>query len=115
MPFSVVSSLAASEPSDGYCRAAVGLLPVVMNTVAGPCDGMVWYSERTNVTLSATDAIFGRCSQTLTPDALVSIGLNSPRMPSGASGFRSHMSIVAGPPGSQTMMTDSAFLAGPAV
>src|SRR5262245_14391688 len=35
--------------------------------------------------------------------------LNSPRMPSGASGLLSHMSIVAGPPASQTRMTDWAF------
>ena len=50
-PCSAGSSLVASEPSDGYCIAGVGLLPVVMKTVAGPCDGMVWYSERTMVHL----------------------------------------------------------------
>ena len=93
--------------------AGVGLLPVVMNTVAGPCDGMVWYSERTMVALSMTWAIFGRCSLICTPAALVLMGLNSPRMPSGALGLRSHMSMVAGPPASQTMMTELALrLAG---
>jgi hypothetical protein len=43
--------------------AGVGLLPVVMNTVPGPCDGMVWANERTIVILSATEAIPGKCSQ----------------------------------------------------
>src|SRR3954452_5197737 len=93
----------------GYCRAAVGLLPVVMNTVPGPCDGIVWASDRTTLILSATPAIFGRCSENWTPWALVSIDLNSPRMPSGASGLLSHMSMVAGPPASHTRMTLWAF------
>ena len=36
--------------------------------------------------------------QTLTPGALVAIGLKSLRMPTGALGLRSNMSWVAGPP-----------------
>src|SRR4051794_11211256 len=35
--------------------------------------------------------------------------LNSPRMPSGASGLLSHMSMVAGPPASHSRMTLLAF------
>src|SRR3954464_13181164 len=93
----------------GYCRAAVGLLPVVMNTVPGPCDGIVWARLRTTLTLSATPAIFGRCSENWTPWALVSIDLNSPRGPGGVSGLLSHMSMVAGPPPSQTRMTPRAL------
>src|SRR5437868_12576601 len=95
----------ATEPRHGYWTAGVGLLPVVMKTVAGPCDGMVWASERTMVALSITAAIFGRCSLISTPLALVAMGLNSPLMPSGALGLRSHMSMVAGPPPSHTWMT----------
>src|SRR5579884_58043 len=48
----------------------------------------------------------GRCSQIWTPPARVAIDLNSPRMPSGAWGFKSHMSMVGGPPESQTKITD---------
>src|SRR3954467_11790664 len=102
-------SLAQIEPIAGYCSAAVGLLPVVMNTVPGPCDGIVWASERTTLILSATSAILGRHSENCTPLALVSIDLNSPRMPSGASGLLSHISMVAGPPASQTRMTPLAL------
>ena len=75
--------MAASDPIAGYWSAAVGLLPVVMNTVAGAWLGMVWYRDRTTVSLSATAAVFGRCSLQRTPGVLVLISLNSPRMPSG--------------------------------
>src|SRR5687767_9634065 len=111
-PTSVGSSLAVSEPIDGYWSAAVGLLPVVMNTVAGAWLGMVWYRERTTVSLSATAAVFGRCSLQRTPAAFVLISWKAPRMPSGASGLVSHMSMVAGPPASQTRMTLLAFALG---
>ena len=98
-----------SEPMAGYWMAGVGRLPVVMKTVAGPCDGMVWARLRTTVVRSITRAINGRCSQMRTPSAEVLISRNSPRMPSGALGRRSHMSMVAGPPASQTMMTEVAL------
>src|SRR5215203_7294865 len=93
-PGGVDSIFAVMDPIAGYCSAAVGLLPVVMNTVPGPCDGIVWARLRTTLTLSATAAILGRCSENWTPRALVSIDLNSPRIPSGASGLLSHMSMV---------------------
>ncbi len=54
----------------------------------------------------------GMCSVIDTPGAAVAIGRNSPRIASGASGLRSHMSIVAGPPESQIWITP---VAGPAV
>ena len=54
---------------------------------------------------SMTFASPGMCSQIETPGADVAIGRNSPRISSGASGFRSHMSIVAGPPASQIWIT----------
>src|SRR5262245_6579693 len=105
-------SFEASEPMEGYWSAAVGLLPVVMNVVAGACDGIVWYSERTTVTLLPTFAILGSVSANCMPGAVVSIDLNSPRIPSGASGLLSHMSMVAGPPASQNRMTLFALPAG---
>ena len=54
---------------------------------------------------SMTFASPGMCSQIETPGAAVAIGRNSPRISSGASGLRSHMSIVAGPPESQIWIT----------
>src|SRR5205823_5400625 len=81
---------------------------VVMKIVAGACDGIVWLSERTTEILSATSAVFGRCSLMRTPVAFVGIGLNVPRMPSGASGLGSHMSRCEGPPASHTRITECA-------
>src|ERR1051325_9592004 len=97
-PTSVLRVLAATDPIAGYASAAVGLLPVVMNTAAGPWLGIVWYSDRTMVARSVTCANFGNVSATWMPLTAVGIDLNSPRMPCGASGLLSHMSMVAGPP-----------------
>ena len=58
----------------------------------------LWYTLRTTAVLCIHRAVSGSSSQTSTPGALVAIGLNSLRMPSGASGFRSNMSCVGGPP-----------------
>ena len=44
-------------------------------------------------------------SQMSSPGTLVGIGLYSPRMPEGASGFMSNMSRCGGPPARNTMMT----------
>lgn len=49
--------------------------------------------------LSATLASLGNSSQICMPGTLVLIGLNSPRISVGASGFRSHISKCEGPPG----------------
>ena len=76
----------------------------------GPCAVIVWPSERTSAQRSITFASPGMCSQIDTPGAAVAIGRNSPRISSGASGFRSHMSIVAGPPESQIWITPVAGL-----
>ena len=43
--------------------------------------------------LSIILAISGKCSPMSMPGTLVLIGLNSPRISAGASGFRSHMSM----------------------
>ncbi len=48
--------------------------------------------------LSVCLAIRGIWSQIWMPGTTVSIGLNWLRMPSGASGFMSHMSCCGGPP-----------------
>ena len=50
----------------------------------------------------------GRCSQIRMPGTAVSIGLNSPRMPSGASGFMSNESCWPSPPLSRITITDFA-------
>ena len=47
-------------------------------------------------------AISGMCSQTVTPSALVEMGLNGP--PVGAPGLRSQMSMLLGPPPIQSMI-----------
>jgi hypothetical protein len=80
-----------------------------MYAAPAPWSVIEWFRDRTSAHFPITPATFGRCSQTRTPAAFVSIGLNSPRYSSGASGFRSHMSMVAGPPPSHTRMTPSAF------
>ncbi len=54
---------------------------------------------RMKTNLSAICAMRGKCSQMRMPGTLVSMGLNSPRMSTGASGLRSHMSMWGGPPG----------------
>src|SRR5579883_630641 len=107
---SVLSNRAATDPIEGYCIAAVGLLPVVMNTAAGPWLGIVWYSERTIVSLSVTSATFGNVSAICTPFTFVAMDLNSPRIPSGASGLLSHISMVAGPPANHSRITLLAFV-----
>ena len=92
----------------GDVRTGVGQLPVVMKGVARACWGMVWASDRTTVHLSITAPRRRKCSQRRSPCARVAIGRNSPRMPSGASGFKSHMSVVEGPTTSQTKITECA-------
>ena len=58
--------------------------------------------------LSTLAASLGRCSQIRRPGTDVSIGLNSPRMPSGASGFMSNESCWPSPPLSRITITDFA-------
>jgi hypothetical protein len=55
-------------------------------------------TERRIAYRCACRANSGRCSQILMPGTLVAMGINSPRMPSGASGFRSNVSCWDGPP-----------------
>ena len=55
--------------------------------------------ERMMANLSIIFAMRGKCSQMSMPGTFVLIGLNSPRMSTGASGFKSHMSWWGGPPG----------------
>ena len=49
------------------------------------------------------------CSLMCVPGILVLMGLNSPRMLAGASGFGSQMSMWLGPPCRNTMITDFAL------
>src|SRR5487761_1088882 len=66
---------------------------------------MVCANDRTRVQRSISWHIRGKCSHICIPAARVELGRNSPRTASGASGFISHMSMVAGPPFNQTKMT----------
>ena len=50
----------------------------------------------------------GKCSQIGMPGTLVAIGRNSPRIPSGASGFMSNESMWLSPPVKNTRITDLA-------
>src|SRR5688572_1287170 len=59
--------------------------------------------------LSASFAQLGRCSPIIVPGTLVRIGLYGPRISSGASGLRSHMSMVLGPPSRNRKMQAFAF------
>src|SRR5262245_6868845 len=59
-----------------------------------------------------TFATPGRCSHTWTPGTLVAIGPNSPRNSTGASGFRSNVSIVLRPPCRNTKISDTSFVPG---
>ena len=54
----------------------------------------------TNSFISA--ACFGIRSQIRTPGKLVAVGWNGPRYSTGASGFKSHMSMWLGPPSRTT-------------
>ena len=57
-----------------------------------------WCSERTIAVLCIHWAMPGRCSQIWMPGTLVLAGRNSPRISTGAFGFKSTMSCVAAPP-----------------
>ena len=59
--------------------------------------------------LSVIFAQWGRCSLTNVPGTAVATGSNGPRISAGASGLRSHMSIVLGPPPRNRKMTDVAL------
>src|SRR5262245_57713323 len=69
----------------------------------------LWFSDRTIAILCIQVAVSGRCSPIWIPAALLSIGLNSPRISAGASGLRSHMSCEAAPPSRYSRMTLLAF------
>ena len=57
------------------------------------------WTLRKGMHLSMTLASIGMCSQIWIPGTAVSIGWNGPRMPLGASIFRSYMSWCGGAPG----------------
>ena len=52
----------------------------------------------------------GRCSEIWIPETFVDMGLNSPRISTGASGFISNISIWLDAPVRKTRMTDLGFL-----
>src|SRR4051812_40810356 len=61
---------------------------------------------RTIASLSITPAKSGMYWQISMPGTFVAIGVNSPRISAGASGFISKLSMCDGPPRIQIMMTD---------
>src|SRR5579864_3139964 len=69
------------------------------------------FIERRIVNLSACLAVNGRCSQICIPGTLVEIGLNSPRISLGASGFRSNVSKWPHPPLCHSRMQEISRLA----
>ncbi len=77
------------------------------------CVAFKWFvypcaSDRTIAIRSARAANPGKCSHIVMPGTAVEIGLNSPRIPSGASGFMSNESRCESPPVRNTRMTDFA-------
>ncbi len=77
---------------------ARGRRPVIIVWQAEPCEASPWVIDRTIASRSIRFASRGRCSVIRMPGTFVAIGLNSPRTPSGASGFMSQMSMWLGPP-----------------
>ncbi len=75
---------------------------------------MVWVMLRISVTLSMILATSGSRSVTCKPGTTVATGLCGPRMPSGASGFMSNMSMWLGPPNWKRNMTVLARTGGAA-
>ena len=71
---------------------------------AGPCTGMRCSIDRSRHSLSICAASRGKCSQSWMPGTRVAIGLNSPRISTGASGFMSHRSMWLGPPNRKMKM-----------
>src|SRR5450755_3202967 len=65
--------------------------------------------ERISVALLMADAIIGMVSLKFVPGIFVLMGLNSPRILSGASGLGSQISMWLGPPCRKTMITDFAL------
>ena len=96
--------------TDAMAGWSVGLGRLGLNPVGvspRPVSMMWWPSEwsfdrcvsdRTIAHLSDRAARSGRCSVTRTPGVRVGMLPNSPRMPSGASGFGSKLSCCASPP-----------------
>ena len=74
-------------------------------TPYGLCELYLCETLRTTASLSSLRASSGRCSQTRMPGSAVGMVLNSPRMPSGASGFGSNVSMCDGPPKRSSRMT----------
>lgn len=62
--------------------------------------------DRNRHSLSIWAASMGKCSQTWMPGVLVAMGLNSPRISAGASGFMSHRSMWLGPPNRKMKMQE---------
>src|SRR5947207_3595987 len=96
-------------PMLGYCTAGLGRHPVNMLCVPRSWSASPCVIERITQILSATCAVFLRCSQKWTPSMLVFTLLNGPRYSIGASIFGSNDSCAAMPPGRKILITDCAF------
>ncbi len=83
--------------------------PVSPQYTAAACETFTpWWADRRVVPRCASLANLGKCSQYWSPGTLVAIGLNSPRIASGAFGFMSQVSSWLGPPLRNTRMQASA-------
>ena len=76
-----------------WAGMAASFLPTLRRYDASPAWApLLPLIERMMANLSIILASNGKCSQISMPGTFVLIGLNSPRMPSGAVGFMSHIS-----------------------
>src|SRR5262245_48886422 len=83
-------------------------LPTIIQYAAAGWLPLACVIDRMMAHLSATRAERGKCSLIRIPLTLVSMGRNVPRISSGASGFRSHMSRCEGPPERKSRITERA-------
>jgi hypothetical protein len=97
-------SFEMSEPTVGNWMAPIGSCPVRIRYVPRLWSPSFVDIPRMTASRSPHLAICGRCSLILRPGAVVEISLNGP--PLSCVGFRSHMSIVAGPPFIHRRMQD---------
>ena len=97
----VIAAIDGQSLSFGLLRSKPGgiiVRPVNIAKCPSECSLYGWVSERTSAQRWLRSASIGKCSQMSMPGVLVLIGLNSPRIACGASGFMSKLSCCANPP-----------------
>ena len=93
--FETIAPRCGQSRGDGPAASENGVgarWPVKMRCAVERCAGSSWLIDRTIESRCACRASSGKCSLIEMPGTLVAIGRNGPRMPSGASGFRSQVS-----------------------